>query len=464
MSQCDQCGRHDAKISRIYKDESYCSTCYAREFKPKPCIQCSEIRRIHRKADPPICHTCFTAKPCVRCGKTEFDVGKITIYGPVCNACSPYFRPKQPCEDCGKLSSRLSRVGREGNGFLLCPNCYQRARGSATCTLCRRYRVLVETDQGSVCRKCADLGMIQCSACHADMPAGMGKICESCSWTKTLNHRVEMWGFTIKSEPCRQAIAQFVAWLVTDVGVKKATITIERYVPFFVEAAKQWSELPTYAVILAHFKPKGMRQYLKVKQWLQTAYFVQFDASKAGDLAEQERIANLQSKLCHNSVAIKLLNDYMEILTAKLHAGQTSIKSIRLALQPVVGLMLTLDHIPTQADVDQYLAVKQGQKAALTGLINYLNKIYKLELVCQLNEQLIAEVRQRNLQKIEQQMIELVVQYRNEPTTFNERAWVKIAMLYFHQIELKKSSRFDVEADKYTVLQSNKKYFLPLLI
>lgn len=463
MTQCDQCGRHDAKISRIYKDESYCSTCYAREFKPKPCIKCSEIRRIHRKADPPICHTCFTAKPCVRCGKIEFDVGKITIYGPVCNACSPYFRPKKPCENCGKLSSRLSRVSQKDIGLLLCPNCYQRARGSATCTMCRKYRVLVETDQDAVCQKCADLGMIPCSACHADMPAGMGKICESCYWTKTLNHRVEIWAFTIVGKICRQAFAQFVAWLVTDVGVKKATITIERYVPFFVEVSKQWNELPAYTVILARFKPKGMRQYLKVKQWLQTAYFAQFDASKADDLAEQGRITTLQSKLCDNSVAIKLLNGYLEKLTAKLHAGQTSIKSIRLALQPVVGLILTLDHIPTQADVDQYLAVKQGQKAALTGFINYLNKVYKLELVCQLNEQLIAEVRQQNLQKLEQQMIELVVQYRNEPTTFNEKAWIKTAMMYFHQVDLKKNSKIEVESGKYKVFQEHKTYLMPLV-
>ena len=158
------------------------------------------------------------------------------------------------------------------------------------------------------------------------------------------------------------------------------------------------------------------------------------------------------------------MNGYLETLNAKLHAGRTSIKSIRLALQPMVGLMQTLDCIPTQADIDQYLAVKQGQKAALTGFINYLNKVYKLELICQLNEQLIAEVRQQNLRKVEQQMIELIIGYRNEPTTYNEKAWLKIAMLYFHHVELEKNSKFEVVSTRYAVFQRNKIYFLPLLI
>lgn len=463
MKQCDQCGRSSKRITRNYQNESYCLTCYSREFKQKNCLQCGEVRRIHRKAEPPICQKCFNTKPCVRCGKEKFDIGKITIYGPICGSCTPYFREKRPCEDCGELSSRLSRVGKDATGPLLCVNCYQRARGSATCVMCRKYRLLVQTEQGHICQKCADLGIVPCPDCKGDMPAGMGKICETCSWSKTLAHRIEIWIVTIRGTSCRQAFQQFVDWLVIEVGVKKATLTIELYVPFFVEAAKQWGELPPYAMILAHFKPKGMRQYLKVKQWLQTSYFTHYDESKAVDWAEQDRIKVLQSKLDHNPMASSLLNGYLETLTAKLQAGRTSMQSIRLALQPVVGLMLSLEHLPTQADVDQYLAVKQGQKAALTGFINYLNKCYELELVCQLNEQLVAQVKQQNRHKLEQKMIELVIKYRNDPAAFDKKEWFQTAMLYFHGVDFKKDSKFDVVEEKFRVFQGNKEYFLPLM-
>ena len=81
-----------------------------------------------------------------------------------------------------------------------------------------------------------------------------------------------------------------------------------------------------------------------------------------------------------NPVAESLFDSYHDKLLAKHHTGKTSISSIRLAMQPVVGLMQGFNHFPIQEDIDAYLRKKPEQRAALTGFISYLRREYALDL------------------------------------------------------------------------------------
>ncbi len=44
--------------------------------------------------------------------RTNKPIGKLTEYGVVCNSCSVYFRPIEPCERCGTPSQKLTRISR----------------------------------------------------------------------------------------------------------------------------------------------------------------------------------------------------------------------------------------------------------------------------------------------------------------------------------------------------------------
>ncbi|WP_335968210.1 hypothetical protein [Acinetobacter bereziniae] len=461
MKDCSQCGKSVAKYHRIYKGEGYCHTCYVRVFKLLPCTKCSETHRLHYKEEKAICETCRNNKPCVRCGKEEYEIGKITAYGPICNSCSPYFREKKPCSHCRVLSSKLTKTEKNGTGLSICPKCYRQEKGYETCPQCHKNRLLIETEYGKMCKKCHEIGLIDCQTCGIQMPAGMGSTCDSCGWLKRFNQRAHLLKFTIPAEQVRADFIGFSQWLLQDIGSMKAALTIELYAPFFIEITKFWNELPSYEVILNHFKPKGLRKYLKVKQWLYILYQGNIQDSKKTDLAEVGRIDALFAKIADQPIACKLLQGYRAELMARLYAGRTTLKSVRLALQPAVGLLLKSNELPTQSKVGQYLAERLGQRAALTGFINYLNREYDLKLVCKYGEKEKIQVQQRKRKKMENEMIAFVIKSRKEPSSFHIIDWIRLSMQYFHRCSYRTSSKFEVNQDQCIVFQDGKKYPLP---
>ncbi len=464
MKDCSQCGKSVAKYHRFYKGEGYCHTCYVRVFKPLPCSKCGEIHRLHYKEEQAVCSACCHNRPCIRCGKERYEIGKITAYGSVCNSCSPYFREKKPCGYCGVLSSKLTKTEKNGVGLSICPKCYRKEKGYETCPQCHKNRLLIETEHGKMCKKCHEVGLVDCQTCGIQIPAGMGSACDSCGWLKRFNQRVHLLKFTIPAEQVRAAFIEFSQWLLQDVGNHKATLTIELYVPFFVEITRYWNELPSYEVILHHFKPKGLRKYLKVKQWLHILYQGNIQDSKKTDLAEGCRIDALFAKIAYQPIACDLFNGYQAELMAKLYAGRTTLKSVRLALQPAVGLLLQrINQIPTQSEVGMYLAERSGQRAALTGFINYLNKNYDLNLICGHSEKEKIQAQQRKQKNLENEMIVFIIKSREEQNSIHIIDWIRLSMQYFHDCSYKTSSKFDVNQDQCTVLQDGKTYVLPWL-
>ncbi|MDA3502321.1 hypothetical protein MKL32_12180 [Acinetobacter sp. AOR34_HL] len=362
------------------------------------------------------------------------------------------------------LSSKLTKTEKNGVGLSICPKCYRKEKGYETCPQCHKNRLLIETEHGKMCKKCHEVGLVDCQTCGIQIPAGMGSACDSCGWLKRFNQRVHLLKFTIPAEQVRAAFIEFSQWLLQDVGNHKATLTIELYVPFFVEITRYWNELPSYEVILHHFKPKGLRKYLKVKQWLHILYQGNIQDSKKTDLAEGCRIDALFAKIAYQPIACDLFNGYQAELMAKLYAGRTTLKSVRLALQPAVGLLLQrINQIPTQSEVGMYLAERSGQRAALTGFINYLNKNYDLNLICGHSEKEKIQAQQRKQKNLENEMIVFIIKSREEQNSIHIIDWIRLSMQYFHDCSYKTSSKFEVNQDQCTVLQDGKTYVLPWL-
>ena len=81
--RCNSCGNKNVEIKRRYKDDTYCANCYRIWFVKKPCSQCGEINRLHKKEDFAVCRSCRMSQPCIRCGGAAVKNGANTEYGRV---------------------------------------------------------------------------------------------------------------------------------------------------------------------------------------------------------------------------------------------------------------------------------------------------------------------------------------------------------------------------------------------
>ena len=268
---CDECGREVSKLWRRHKGHGhgYCSTCYARVFKRRMCPRCGELARLPKNDPDVACHQCDVDKPCARCGKasSDYTIGKVTPYGPVCNACAPYFKAPEPCEACGKASQRLTRVTRMGHDHRLCPRCAMADHG--TCSACRRHRLLVMTSSGdALCKVCYEQGEIACPSCGHPMPAGRGDVCEPCYRTRTCRKRITIGQAGITTKALSEAIGEFGEWLIRTKGTHKAALKINHFFSFFLELDQAWSRIPSYSELLHHFGAEGVRRVRLPMRWL----------------------------------------------------------------------------------------------------------------------------------------------------------------------------------------------------
>lgn len=378
---CDECGREGVKIWRRYKGKTYCVNCYKREFKRGLCPQCGMLSRLYKRNPNAVCGRCeYVGKPCVRCGRTEYSVGKITEYGPVCNACSPYFRAYRICDGCGKSSQRLNRVARLGGDRLLCPACSR--ADHATCHACGRYRLLESSADGRMlCSKCLELGDVPCPNCGKMMPAGAGKVCKGCYCSRLLQKRAELNCAAYVTAEMRQMFADFSGWLGETVGHEKAAITLSRYVAFFLEIERQWREVPReYAVLLKHFGPLMLRRSELPMRFILSKELMTVDETAKQEEAERRRI----DAIIEGQNKSRVITAFHVYLNKRLEAGKTSLRSVRLALTPAARLMQLVHESdrekPTQKDLTTYLQKSPGQRAAISAFVGFLAKKYGLNL------------------------------------------------------------------------------------
>lgn len=435
--RCDECGHDVASIHRVHKGIRYCTTCYARVFKRRICSKCGESARLPKNDPDPICRHCEVAKACARCGKSDYAIGKITSYGPVCNACAPHFREAEPCEACGRMSRRLTRVRRFGHGLRLCPRCARNDYG--TCAACRRYRPLgAAVDGRQLCRACANKGEIPCPSCGGPMPAGRGgSLCEMCYWTKTLWKRIQMDQAAFSTVAMRSAFRDFGKWLEVEVGASKAARSIHRYLPFFMQMEENWRRIPTYPPLLECFGAEGLRRVRLPMRWLCEDRGVKPDANARKDDSERRRIETLRRSLPAGSRASKIFEEYQQTLMARHEAGRTSLRSIRFALWPAMTLLLRMDPqgraLPDQAALDRYLLHAPGQKAAVTGFVNYLSATQGLTLEPRVDTGKVVSARRRALENEITRMTRQPGYQRDV-----DRRWIAVGIEYFHHVKVSK--------------------------
>ncbi len=441
---CDECGKTVARIWRIYKEHKYCGTCYARVFKRRICPKCGNFARMPKNDNEAICQKCRVAKPCARCGKTDYATGKITSYGPVCNSCASYFREAEPCEICGKPSKRLSRVSKLGHDHRVCPSCARANHG--VCQACHHHRLLEQVKDGRMlCKACNEKGEVPCPECGQHMPAGRGKQCEACYWRGLLEKRVVMDCAMFSAPVMAEHFRVFGEWLGKEVEYHKAAITLHRYLPFFLDIENQWKVIPEYMVLLKHFGTLRLRRALLPMRWIQEVGLVVPDTVAKEEDSDQRRITATLDKVGQFGKERAILDGYLKALMVDLSDEKTTLRSIRLAMTPAAALLLKGRDMgvipPDQKVLDTYLEKTPGQRAAVSGFVCYLRSMHDVEIV--LPNVKTEQVQKNRKKRLEAEMLVLM----REGGKGNEfrRRWLSVALAYFHGLPRKVGSSIQCE-------------------
>lgn len=417
------------KAKKTHQGKRYCATCYPRLFKRRMCEGCGNFARLPTFDLAARCNDCARNKPCVRCGKEGYSIGRMTPYGPVCKPCVPYFREPEPCEMCGKLSRRLARNSQ--SGMRTCPKCSGPA--AETCPACRRYRVLVQDASGNkLCGICHDQGKIACGGCGQLMPAGQGRECEDCYWGKSFNNRlvINLAGF--KTGDMSKLFGDFGAWLLTEIGPKPAALKINQYFLFFSLIEKQWGQVPTYVQLLNYFGAAGLRKAEVPMRWLQMACNTVVDEAMREHHSETRRVTELLNSVI-DPKSNEILKRYHASLLVRVEQGVISLRSVRLSLRPAVDLLhlagRNANVMPSQSDLERFWHVSPGQLAAVTGFVNFLNRTFDLKLESRPDKRLMEKARR---EKKEKELLQLIRERRYDDSF--DRKWIVVALTYFHGV------------------------------
>jgi hypothetical protein len=432
FQMCDECGKDVAKIWRVHKGHKFCSTCYARVFKRRMCPKCGNFAKLPKNDVSAVCLSCEVDKPCARCGAVEYSVGKITPYGPVCNSCSPYFRIKEPCEICGVLSSKLSRVSRFDHEKRVCQKCARADHGN--CGACHRCRLLEQSPDGRLlCHTCLTVGEVPCPQCNQSMPAGRKRQCESCYWQELLRKRISMdrTGFSVPSMALH--FSNFGEWLGEKIGTHKAAITLHRYFSFFVDIEKQWQAIPEYAMLLKYFGTPGLRKMLLPMKWMQEAGFVAPDAAAKAEDSDQRRVAATLGKFKAGTAQRVILAGYHDHLLAGQKEGKITWRSVRLAMTPAAALLLyaaTKEVCPPdQKMLNAYLDKTPGQRAAVSGFVGFLRDSHKVSITLTPANDKATKTKKKRL---EEEFLRLLAE--NDRSQAAQLKLLAVAMAYFHGV------------------------------
>lgn len=457
---CDECGRDMPKAHRIHAARRFCSNCYGRLFKPRHCPRCSRVSRLPKFDFTALCKKCEVDKPCIRCGKLNFALGKIVAYGPVCNSCSVYFRPR-------KLRAPSIASGEDAENLTALTPAEGSNKKFGTCVSCRRHRKVFQTNnRRNFCMRCVQEGSIPCPRCGEKMPAGRGNSCEPCYWRDAFLKRLAIDEAGFARPRFVSLFREFGMWLLARGPAKNAALRIHHFFFFFFEMERLFGEVPTYPQLVKRFSAEDLRGARIPMLWLsETAQLLANEEAKE-DASEWRRIEATLSSVPSNSMAAKVLNGYYELLRGCLSAGKTTLRSVRLALRPAASLILLClkngNQLPDQNTLDRYLIKSPGQKAAVTGFVSFFNQTFGASLLIRANENCTRVMRTKEL---ESQMIALIT-LENRCEKFL-RKWLSVALTYFHGLALNAGRQVNIDmvsidsAGWISVVWQEKTYLIP---
>ncbi len=457
-NDCDYCQNKLSTWDYIYKEKHYCRSCYEKLFLSRTCSSCNKTKRIYKYLEKPICKTCQVKDmPCSRCGKTEFRAGKILKDGIVCNSCIKYFVKLKTCSSCNKEKINVSnRNLLDGSKKLLCINCYNKTLLICSCCGYRRKAFSYDLEDKPKCQICSTQGQKECIKCNSLIPAGYGNICKECNSNKTLDKKMS---FLSKALSANYSVVfkEFCFWLSKRRGSPFASLNIQHYYGYFFildEISLELKRVPSYEEIVSRLTIAKTREYLLVTIFLDEIKLIEIDVKVKDEYANIDMIDKYLKTFKKESKNYMLISSYYQYLLEKLEDNKTTIRSIRLSITPAVKFLKYCenfkDNTPTNYILEGYLWCYGGQKAAITGFINFLQRnqgvnisIKEIKIVPFSSSSTSNEIlKQRVLD-----MMSLIKIPENKIQYF-----IKILIGYLHNIEVPNNIFIDfnyIKNDKY---------------
>ena len=439
MKECSLCGRQENSFHRKYKGKKYCSNCYAYLFKSKICSDCGNLKRIYRYNDPPICRQCETKDtPCIRCHKTEYSIGKVTESGPVCNSCSIYFRPIKTCTICHKSSRHVSRRLKYGENDPICEKCFNK-KHYKTCSHCRQRSApfFYDLDRNVFCKPCSTKPDKKCITCGLILPAGHhGRKCSECFGEISLQRRLKI--NIAGLDPVVAAIyADYSSWLAKKKGAQHAARIVDtdyEIFTFLSDWISEHNQLPSYQDYIQGLTVQKSRKHLVCTRFLNKEKIFQIDDKLKAEIGDLDTIDRIMTRLDTQSTLYPFLEGYHHKLQEKYLNGKTTPRSFRLALTPAVTMLNLGEYqkkkIPDNQLIKQYLWLHYGQRAAITGFINFLKKQgVIIELTLESDFALIRPTESKS--RIKQKLIEVL--RHSHP---KQDDLIELSLNYYHQVNL----------------------------
>ena len=447
-----------------YKEKHYCRSCYENSFVSKTCIVCNKNKKIHKDSKESICKFCeVTNLPCTRCGKTEFTVGKILKNGVVCNSCVKYYKEPKICSCCNKEKLNVSnRMLDNSNKRLLCTSCYNKFL--PICSSCgyRRKTHSYNKDNKSICKVCYEQGYKKCISCTSLIPAGYGNICRECSNLKTLNKKVNALSGAFSSY-FRDSFIDFSKWLLKKRGSPFTSLKIQHYYKYFFmldELALSLKKVPNYEEIVSKFTILETRKYLLVTTFLDEQNIVNINLKVKEEFANLDMIDRYLARFSKGSKSRNLINDYYKYLLEKLEQNKTTIRSIRLSLTPAVKFLEYCnnfkDKTPSNYILEGYLSLYCGQKATITGFINFLKNEKEIDISIQEINTLKFKSVKTSRTILKQRLLDLM-RLPNIPKN-KEQLYYKTLIGYLHNIEI--PLNIFIDKNEFKKDKNNNKYLL----
>ena len=371
----------------------------------------------------------------------------------MCKTCSIRLNKVRLCFECDKPSQRLSRSSLAEHDQLLCASCYSKYN-SGTCVDCGRYRI-IQNKILQKCKKCFELGKIECASCKMLFPAGYGSYCKVCTQKNKIKRYSEKKRLLFKCENIRMLYSDFITWLQQSSSFTYKLKNFDKYTPFFLICDHEWRGIPSYAILVQKFKPEGLRGYLTVLRWLSDTNKITVDKEQKSFYSELFRIDSLLSKL--PSQVPTSIYQYHNYLFLKYQSGQIKLQSVRMALQPVIGLALSIsvlkiDWLPTQRQINLYLREHIGQVASITGFVGYIRNHYQHNLI--IDQDLISKYREyQNLHSL------MTLLTKEHLSTREKEKLLHLSIICLYKTKIKKIILSRLKSNIYHDMRNE--YFIP---
>ena len=204
------------------------------------------------------------------------------------------------------------------------------------------------------------------------------------------------------------------------------------------ELALNLKRVPNYEEIVSKFTILETRKYLLVTTFLDEQNIVNINLKIKEEFANLDMINRYLDRFSKGSKSRNLIKEYYKYLLEKLEQNKTTIRSIRLSLTPAVKFLEYCDNFknktPSNYILEGYLSLYYGQKATITGFINFLKNEKEIDISIQEINTLKFKSVKTSRAILKQRLLDLM-RLPNIPKN-KEQLYYKTLIGYLHNIEI----------------------------